>query len=571
MTGEQERAAEAQGGEALQDQTVRELLLLVVKALKALRLYQGKNAVAERLQDELFSRLTSHLDQEGQLRLTVKEFQISHGEAVVYESRDHTDSLAFLLFRDGIRRLGFLPGIEKAELGGLLESLSRVSAAGNEQHDIVTLFWEQDFGSIRYFAVDALATEPEGPRLERQLASGWTEAAGGEGARAAAVSLDGLAQPVLHFPIADCQLSDEETDSLRAELSRQDEEAFWVKVVELAIDLALLETSEPEREKLAQSLVEIMARLLADGEVDAVAGSVEHLCGLAELVFHDSEPVQRLELQLVGSLALAKPVDRFLECVESSRAVKPADLSAYLRRLGPMATGSLIPWMGRLPTAPLRRAVSEALLAAGEAATHELVRHLLAAEGATTETLLREGLFVLGQLPTAQALRAVESLMASTWQPTRREVARLLGRFREQRVYEICLRLLDDDDQEVRACALDIIVRHGPQALARQILDSSLGSGGFAERDLAEKRRTFAAVGKLGGEKALDWFTELLSHEARRWFVSRHDRDLREAVAHGIRAVGTEKAWQLLRDVAEGGERVARAACLKELEADKGA
>jgi hypothetical protein len=150
-------------------------------------------------------------------------------------------------------------------------------------------------------------------------------------------------------------------------------------------------------------------------------------------------------------------------------------------------------------------------------------------------------------------------------------VTRLLGRFREEQVYEICLRLLDDGDQEVRACALDVIVRHGQRGLARQILDRSLGSGGFAERDLAEKRRTFAAVGKLGGEASLDWFMELLSREERRWFASRHDRELREAAAHGIRVVGTEEAWRLLRESAASGERVARAACLKELEADKGA
>ena len=152
----------------------RELLIVLVKAQKAQRLYQGKGPVLDRLEQELFTKLSAFLERYGPLNLGIREFQILYGEDVVYENKKRNESLAFLLFRDGLRKLSFDPGVEPRELRSLLESLGRTVVGGNQQHDIVTLLWEQDFSAIRYFAVEELSPEAEGPRLEEQLASGST-------------------------------------------------------------------------------------------------------------------------------------------------------------------------------------------------------------------------------------------------------------------------------------------------------------------------------------------------------------------------------------------------------------
>ena len=52
---------------------IRELLRLLVKAQKAERLYEGRNAVSQRLGNELFDRLTGFLESQGDIQLVLKQ------------------------------------------------------------------------------------------------------------------------------------------------------------------------------------------------------------------------------------------------------------------------------------------------------------------------------------------------------------------------------------------------------------------------------------------------------------------------------------------------------------------
>ncbi len=106
----------SESAESARAAQVRELLRLLVKAQKAQRLYEGKNAVSERLEKDFYDRLTDFLETDGEIQLAVHEFELKCGHEIVYESLDRKDSLAFLLYRDGLRRLSLHPGVERSEL-----------------------------------------------------------------------------------------------------------------------------------------------------------------------------------------------------------------------------------------------------------------------------------------------------------------------------------------------------------------------------------------------------------------------------------------------------------------------
>ncbi|HLE70419.1 MAG TPA: hypothetical protein VJH87_12110, partial [Vicinamibacteria bacterium] len=204
---------------------VRELIRLLVKTQKAQRLYDSKNAVAERLELDLYERLSAFVSEVGEVHLVVQESQLRCKDEVVFESPDRTDSLAFLLYRDGIRRLSFNPGLELQELRAFLRCLNRVAILTNDQDDLVTLLWEQDFHSIRYFAIEELARSESYPRLSDQLATGGARDAGGGGASAEAVSLD-LKQPVSTVPVEACRLGPEEIEAMQKELALEERAPF---------------------------------------------------------------------------------------------------------------------------------------------------------------------------------------------------------------------------------------------------------------------------------------------------------------------------------------------------------
>jgi hypothetical protein len=547
---------------------LRDLLRLLVKAQKALRLYEANNAIAHRLENELYSKLFAHLEEEGAFELTIQEFKILLGEDVLYESTDRNDSLAFTLFRDGFRKLSFHPGLEAEELHGFLTCLNRTAVHSNEQDDLVTLFWEQDFKAIKYYAIEELDTESTGPSLQEQLESG-TLGEGGGGGGADSVSLKDLEQPTAHLPSEACRLQEEEFEALRAELVNQETEPFCVSVVELAIELTLQERRKEERDRLANGLVAIADRLLKDGELVEIARMAEHIEGLADMLLAKSEPVAHLRTKVFRALSDAERLDGFLEQVERTRCLKPNELTTHLARLGPDALRALVPGMARMTTSPFRRAVADAILVAKEQAIPELSRHIPSNGDVPDATLVRELLYILSHLPGDHALPLVEKLLAASDDAIRRGASAVLGRFRSERTGEICLQLLLDPDAEVRSTALDALVRSGATNLAKAILDQSIADPGFEERSLLEKSRIFSAVAKLGGPQALDSFTEFIRPQELRWFASRKEREVLRAAVHGIHKLGTREAKELLQEMASKGDRFVRGATQRELSVEK--
>jgi hypothetical protein len=548
---------------------VRELMRLFVKAQKTQRLYEGNNAVSARLENELFARLTEFLETEGDIQLVVLEFHLKFEEEVVYDNPDRNHSLAFLLYRDGLRRLSFHAGLELAELQAFLTCLNRVAVLANEQDDLVTLFWDQDFHAIRYFAIEELSNQTAYPRLEEQLASGELECEGGiAGER---VGLD-LEQPVSTVPVEACRLADAEIEALRAELASELAMPFQHVVAELAIELTLLDDDEQQRLDLVRHLVAISDRLIVDGALGELAAMEEHLDGLATMVFGNEERVQRLAGALLAHLSERERVEAFLAKVDEHNAPKPEVLTAYLARRGSSCTEWLITWMGRLSSSAYRRAVTNALLVSDEGGLGTLAANLpLEAPSATPRDQLehrqfvRELLYALSHHPAERAIPLLERLLEASDLETRRESFVALTRYPDERVDELSLARLEDRDSEIRATALDTLVRRGKKDLGQRALAQALRAPELDVQSLNEKRRLFAAVAKLCGDSALEQLSQQLTGKEDRWFTSKKDEERAEAVAHGIRMIGSERAKDILRHLSKEGARFVRAACAKEL------
>jgi hypothetical protein len=556
---------------------VREMIRLLVKTQKAQRLYDSKNAVSERLELDLFVRMSALVSEEGEVQLAVLESRLRCEDAVVFESPDRTDSLAFLLYRDGIRRLSFSPGLELDELRAFLRCLNRVALLTNDQDDLVTLLWEQDFHSIRYFAIEELARSESYPRLSDQLATGgstepWGDAAGQP---AQGVTLD-LKQPVSTVPVEACRLESGEIEALQKQLAAEEQQPFRQLVSELALELVLLEDGEEEQGEISEEIVEIADRLITDGDVAELMGVHEHIEGLATMIFRSAASAQRLSSELTQSLTEPERFERLMERVEMVHAPRPEALTVFLARLGSSARSLLLPWMGRFSSPPYRRAVTGALLFLEDGGLGILREELPLApppvepqERLRHRQLVREVVHALSRHSSGEALPLLTQLLSSPDPETRRESFLAASRYPEERALTLCLERLVDSDPDVRTTALDTLVKRGRADLGLQILDRSLSSERFERLALLEKRRLFAAVAKLSGESALDSFQKLLNAREDHWFQKQKDREFFEAVAHGIRMVGGPTAKRILEDGSQSGPKLVRAACLKELGAGR--
>ncbi len=105
----------------------------------------------------------------GQLALAVRPFEMVVAREVVYLERDRERSLAFKLYRDGVRNIVIRPDVDWEEMLGLLKILSvRFVGIRSDEDDIVTLLWKAAFQAIDVHAVEGFVPKDEDEEDEPQ-------------------------------------------------------------------------------------------------------------------------------------------------------------------------------------------------------------------------------------------------------------------------------------------------------------------------------------------------------------------------------------------------------------------
>jgi hypothetical protein len=136
---------------------VQTLLVTLAKTFRAYQLYDENNPVRRRFGEQLRGELTALWQHVDQLVLRVDEDHLYLGEVAIYHSESRNDSLAFLFFKDGIREIKLLPGLETDELERFLGVLQKARKLVPEGDDLLTVLWEADLRYFEYQYVDLLA------------------------------------------------------------------------------------------------------------------------------------------------------------------------------------------------------------------------------------------------------------------------------------------------------------------------------------------------------------------------------------------------------------------------------
>ncbi len=547
------------------DEQVREtgeLLGLLVKVLKTLRLYQEDNIMSVRLEGELAGRVTEHLERWGECELRVRERALLLGDTVVLAGEEGVESLPFRFFRDGIRRLTLLPGLDADELHDLLLILNRASAVVAADEDLVTQLWERDLQHVRYRAVEELSEESQGRAFSDELAQGFpgqSASSGGGGVRQ--VSLEDLRKPVSHLPVESCHLSEEEVGVLQAELAADESLDPALLTVELAAELARREDDPAERAVLSGSVVRTFASLASAGATATVVQAAARLEELAQSP-GASPRLGELATDVFRELAEPAALERLLGSLTAAAPPPAGALGRYLALLGNATLPAVTVWMGRLPTPALRREAVDRIVAGGTDGVRALVGQLeyLRHEPA----MLRETLDAARRLAEEGGLDLIAGLLDSPDSGVRQQAARALPPLAEGRTEALWVALLAHPDAALRSMAVNALVSSGRPDLAAPLQEVVEGPG-FSELPVTEKRRVLAALARLGGDSVLSWFGRLMTASRRTLFVTRAHRETVEAAAAAVRQVGTPAAGALLRELAERGDRTVREACRRVL------
>lgn len=135
-------------------QRAEKVVSLLAKAIRAYQVYLPNNRMFTRAFEELTKAIRDFCFDNEALTLAVREFDLMYKNHTVYSSLDKMQSIAFKLYRDGIRLISFHSDVTDEELLAFIDALSKAQDHDHIRDDLVTLLWERDLHGITYYEVN---------------------------------------------------------------------------------------------------------------------------------------------------------------------------------------------------------------------------------------------------------------------------------------------------------------------------------------------------------------------------------------------------------------------------------
>ncbi len=138
-------------------QSVREFIKLFIKTIHTLLLYPPSNPLPDQFRGEFFRAARELLKIHSPLLLVTSERGFYFEGQIVWEDEPSDTNPAYVLFRDGVREIGFLPTLTAAESNEFLDVFVKMLARTGESLDISNALWELSIRSVYYRVIDRVA------------------------------------------------------------------------------------------------------------------------------------------------------------------------------------------------------------------------------------------------------------------------------------------------------------------------------------------------------------------------------------------------------------------------------
>src|SRR5262245_6477367 len=268
---------------------VETLMQVMVKGLRAIQLYLPNNPIYQQAVQNIRNAFPAVWQTFDELPLSLQETDFVVDGRPVLAQPTKNESIAWVLYKDGIRLLALRPGVEEQEIVNFLSVINKVrNLPADSEEDLLSLLWQQDFQYIRYNFVElgsedspmlpgsgekmpvvkAGGAHPKIQPLTREYIeqdareTGDGGGAGGEEEpetpRKGVIALDDF-DPTLYF------LDEKEIEYLKNEIDREYKQDLRGNVLSILFDLLELQTFTTVRAELISIIENFIPYLLAVG------------------------------------------------------------------------------------------------------------------------------------------------------------------------------------------------------------------------------------------------------------------------------------------------------------------
>ena len=544
-------------GDDLPVAQARELFVVLGKALRAFQLYDENNPVRRRFVTNLRETFEKLWQEVEGLNLAVEEDRLLLGGQAIYENPSRSDSLAFLLYKDGVRDVTFLPGFEGPELDKVLGVLQRARMLKTaEADDLLTMLWEED---LEFFKCQYVAQFTEGAVVptaqaveERanlaQVIQGEAEAAQAEEDKAGTAK-NGHSPPKIgqDFSPKSYALEPEEMAELKRALAAEMSRDVRHDVLSALFD----RLEDPERSdrksEILKIIRELLPGLLSRGAIESVANILEELAAVrAEPGILDE--VHQMECDiLLDDLSSTETLEELVRALQDGTVDVPVEVLG--RFLSHLRVGALPVLLGAAEQEELP-GLKDTLRGAVHGIAKQNPEAVLALLGNVNPVVISGAVRLIGRMGMAEAAAELAGLMLHQDADVRLALVETAELLREDLTTETLVGALSDAERDVRLAAARALASLGHEK-AVPVLKEMVTGKEIRQLDLTEKIAIFESYGALGGAEAATVLSGLLNKKT--FFGQREPSEIRASAARALGKAGFPGAEEAL-SAAQGDE-----------------
>ena len=508
---------------------VRAIFVVLSKYINAKTIYAGNSPVVARFAEAFNGALREFFQVEKELSLCVEQYQIKWRGETVYDNREKKESLAFLLYKDGVGEIVFQSTVGSGELEQFVDLIRHEICFPSPHLDIVSSLWQADFANISYRVFDECADGSTGKGRgsggesgEQQLRANdhpglsTGEYRGGGNSALLARSNESLARHLRALVERDHPGAD--ADERERYLQQSLESLFATRPEELA-DWRQGFAADKNRNKLlwllgamldftrmnnpapvARDVLDIINRLVRsiaeESDIPSLIAALELQKSMAEGgdagKGFESLP-QRIKRELTNTsflLALGKRAGR------SRKDTK--EILEYFRLVGNNAVPALRGILATSSDSSIHAEVCETLAAIACDYIMPIIEDLTLDDPLEAQDAVR----LLQRCATREVPPVVEKIISSPDPRVRGSAIDYLAQIGDDDASLLLCRLLGDENKDVRMTALTAVeeLKH-PSIVAKVI--SICFEQNIEVASMEELERSFRTLGKLAGASVL--------------------------------------------------------------------
>jgi len=540
--------------DTLEDKSIEEgvkstktLIQTFLQAVKAYRLYESNHPILSKFLDRLRNDFDHYFDEFDSFSLQVGEDRLFYLGKVVYESQDRKESLAFAFYKDGIRELRFLKGLEFREIVDFLNVVRKGDIVNRLEDDLVTLLWEKDFSHITFTTVDEFldGSYTFAPATEEDLIKGseykgyweelFKEKADEEQAEDSPVlEVEGLKQAIHLTPdqslVQACQPTPAEREAIHREAQQEQQPEYIYILINNLIEILLhLGEDSDAYENMISYFDRIIEYLLEQKELGKAIALLKTLNDTMESMALKDKQIFAIR-RILEKVSDPHSIELLGKVMKGNGEVESESILQYLRFLTKQAVEPLCVLLGELESGKFRKAICDQVVELSREEIQPLSKFL----SNPNPFLVCQILYILGKIGHPSTVKYLGNLVAHQDLKVREETLQVLNKFGEKGK-DLIQKFLRDSSAGIRAKAALILAKNA-KAEAVKTLTGIILSEDFYKRDYEEKASFFRALGETGSTEVIPIIKKIA--KKKRWFQKAKWNEMQQCATQTLKMMG---------------------------------